>query len=63
MLDDCQCIVSVNCGQRHQGSVAGRADEVIREAEVEHLLHAQLRQAGYGVQERVPLSSGIIDAG
>jgi hypothetical protein len=40
----------------------GRADGVFREAEVEHLLYAHLRSAGYMVQEKVRVSNGIVDA-
>jgi len=41
---------------------SGRVDGVFREAEVERSLYAHLRHAGYQVQEKVRVSSGIVDA-
>jgi hypothetical protein len=41
---------------------ADQADDVFREVEVERLLYAHLRNAGYAVQEKVPVTSGIVDA-
>ena len=43
-------------------AISGRADSVFREAEVERSLYARLRRAGYEVQEKVRVSSGIVDA-
>lgn len=43
-------------------AVSGGADSVFREAEVERSLCAHLRNAGYEVQEKVHVSSGIVDA-
>jgi hypothetical protein len=43
-------------------TTSSRTGNVFREAEVERLLYAYLREAGYRVLEKVRVPSGIVDA-
>lgn len=65
----CPAVAVMACNEsRKQSQSAQRqasssqAGRVFRETEVERLLYAYLRNAGYLVTERVPVSSGIADA-